>query len=489
MDHTITKEKALALFEELATRIDDYSSYFFVKTHEIREAALKLKARIKHGPASLDKAQLTDDFARIVARLGDRHAYVKYRDLKDVPHALIDKRFPFSLSHHKGKVLGLKHKGSNKYEYLYPATPYVTKIKGMPVMEFLKLYSYAHVAAPIDSFLHRGLSNLDRVGRLFYSNEETATTTLTAEFSNADGSVTTSHTFTLGTSGKRYRSDVENTARKAHLKVIAQTPDFSLLKSKLGTDENIGYLLIPRMYNYSDVAGLKTFFTTAIESDFSATKALIIDLRYNTGGKRDILRHLIPYFIKTEDPLVLNKAYLRKATGLPKSTMNSRGLYQKSSSEFGAAEVEAINKFNEFFVPSEKIRDFSKFHEAFYMVLKKGAKTYDKQVYLLVNEVTFSAASVFTAAVKGFRNVTIVGIKTDASSGNSKRKKLGVLSDGSWSRIEVKNSTMVSYQKDGKLFDGYGTEPDIKIVRTLAQVLGTEDFQLKHVIEELIDTD
>ena len=37
---------------------------------------------------------------------------------------------------------------------------------------------------------------------------------------------------------------------------------------------------------------------------------------------------------------------------------------------------------------------------------------------------------------------------------------------------------MVSFQKDGTLLDGYGTEPDIQLKRNLNQVLWKEDHQL-----------
>jgi hypothetical protein len=38
---------------------------------------------------------------------------------------------------------------------------------------------------------------------------------------------------------------------------------------------------------------------------------------------------------------------------------------------------------------------------------------------------------------------------------------------------------MVSFQKDGKILDGYGTEPDIKIERDINQILWKSDTQLE----------
>jgi hypothetical protein len=38
---------------------------------------------------------------------------------------------------------------------------------------------------------------------------------------------------------------------------------------------------------------------------------------------------------------------------------------------------------------------------------------------------------------------------------------------------------MVSFQKDGKILDGSGTEPDIKIERDINQILWKSDTQLE----------
>ena len=40
---------------------------------------------------------------------------------------------------------------------------------------------------------------------------------------------------------------------------------------------------------------------------------------------------------------------------------------------------------------------------------------------------------------------------------------------------------MVSFQKDGKILDGLGTEPDIKIERDINQILWKSDTQLENL--------
>jgi hypothetical protein len=70
-------------------------------------------------------------------------------------------------------------------------------------------------------------------------------------------------------------------------------------------------------------------------------------------------------------------------------------------------------------------------------------------------------------------NVKIVGVNTDGSSGNSESFKLPN------SGLRGKISTMVSFQKNGKILDGIATVPDIVIERSLSQILLKEDINSK----------
>ena len=74
-------------------------------------------------------------------------------------------------------------------------------------------------------------------------------------------------------------------------------------------------------------------------------------------------------------------------------------------------------------------------------------------------------------------NVEIVGVTIDGSSGNS---KYIILKN---SNIKVKLSTMLSFQRNGKILDGNGTVPDIIISENEAQVLNGIDNQLVYLIE------
>ena len=126
--------------------------------------------------------------------------------------------------------------------------------------------------------------------------------------------------------------------------------------------------------------------------------------------------------------------------------------------------------------------DSERFSEYHYYILNGHKLTenkyhYNKPIYILANEITFSAASILVSVFKGLPNIKIVGVNTDGSSGNSKRFELPN------SKLNGRISTMVSYQKNGDILDGIGTKPDILIERNEDQILWKEDYQLNSLIE------
>ena len=100
-------------------------------------------------------------------------------------------------------------------------------------------------------------------------------------------------------------------------------------------------------------------------------------------------------------------------------------------------------------------------------------------MFVLMNERCFSAASVFATALKGLGNVKLVGVRSDGSSGRSKKFEL------SRSGIGVKLSTMISFQRNGLTLDGNGTLPDVEIRADIDQILGLKDTQLESLIDSI----
>lgn len=156
--------------------------------------------------------------------------------------------------------------------------------------------------------------------------------------------------------------------------------------------------------------------------------------------------------------------------------MSGRFLYRYHSEELAANDRKAIDQFNKGFKLQNAV-DSSKFSGPFYMVLHGGKESYRQPVYILVNEESFSAASVFASAFKGLPNVKIVGETTDGSSGNSLMLYLKN------SNIRIRVSTMLSFQRNGMTLDGNGTIPDIVIQTDEKQIFDGYDTQLNELIE------
>ena len=183
--------------------------------------------------------------------------------------------------------------------------------------------------------------------------------------------------------------------------------------------------------------------------------------------------------------LFLSRTHVTKQRGeLPlnsalKDALHGRYLFSKD--ELDSREQKAVENFMASFTAMYELNceKFSQYH--YYILngqkLAENKYHYNKPIYILANERTFSAASILVSVFKGLPNIKIVGVNTDGSSGNSKRFELPN------SKLSGRISTMVSYQKNGDILDGIGTKPDILIERNVDQILWKEDSQLNSLIE------
>jgi C-terminal processing protease CtpA/Prc len=250
-----------------------------------------------------------------------------------------------------------------------------------------------------------------------------------------------------------------------------------IIKQLFKVEDNIGYIKLPEMANIDEAPLLYDKVNSFMKSIKNST-ALIIDVRSNGGGTRDLMYEFAKYLIHPDSIYVINATKQRGTLPLSKESvenLNTRFLY--AMSELDTKEQAKATAFLKTFTPMYDL-DTEKYSE-YYFGLFNGNKLsqnsfyYNKPVYILANEKTFSAASVFVSAFKGIPNIQIVGVTTDGSSGNSDWFDLPN------SKMFGKISTMVSFQKDGKTLDGYGTKPDLKIARDLEQILWKSDTQLE----------
>ncbi|MGK6351338.1 S41 family peptidase [Parapedobacter sp. DT-150] len=469
----ISTADAIADLRQFEDILQSVSSYSQLSTFDYQLRIKELADAIDDENTQVDVNKLANEMAKIMAEIGDRHSSIKNEAFNDIGHKTYGLKLPFGVATLNGKIIALKKdEKSETYSYYYRSYPFLKSIDGVAIETLINTYNYRDKKAPAQAKLSRGSSTIQNYGALLFANDTACPDSIKVVF--GDGSVEKTEIFLLTKENKGYTSKLSE-AYAINTDKLSEG-NFNGLSKIVG--DNIGYIIIPQMYDYDEVAGLENFIKNTLRS-FSNTKALIIDIRNNPGGSRAILQTFAGYIVQPEQsPWVANVAYLRTDRQLvgDEPSMSGRYLYSYNSEELSDNDRKAIDQFSEG-LKLQKTVDDSKFSGPFYMVLHHGGESYRQPVYMLVNEESFSAASVFTSVFKGLPNVKIAGETTDGSSGNSRILHLKN------SNIRIRVSTMLSFQRNGKTLDGNGTIPDIVIQTDEKQVLNGYDTQLTKLIK------
>jgi hypothetical protein len=238
---------------------------------------------------------------------------------------------------------------------------------------------------------------------------------------------------------------------------------------------NVGYLRLESM-DENAVALIPEMMQR-----FRDTAGLVVDVRDNGGGSREPLRWLYSYLAPEGDPpRVANCARYRLFSGFGDDHLTSRFLYPADFSDWNENERAAIAEFQKSFHAEWQPPDdeFSQWH---YMVLSRLDDPrifhYAKPVVVLMNEKCFSATDVFLAALKGMPSVTLVGTTSGGGSARAETVRLGNTS------ISVRLGSMVSFMRNGQLFDGSGVEPDVIVHPEPDYFVARSDHALKKAVE------
>ena len=210
------------------------------------------------------------------------------------------------------------------------------------------------------------------------------------------------------------------------------------------------------------------------------TRGLILDVRGNGGGSRDILRAVLPRFLPPGAAAVVNVAKARRPKDAADGhALADRYLHPISAPHWSERDRSAIETFRATFQPEWTVptRGFSDWH---YMVLRnEDTRRIKLPTVVLIDDVSFSATDVFAGAMAGRENVTLLGL---ATAGGSGRARSHVLAN---SRIRVRLSSMASFRPNGKLYDTQGVSPDVEVPRKPTDWIGTTDTALEAAIRRL----
>lgn len=470
----IAKKEAIGDLEQFERILKVESSYFGMKPFDLDEKLNKLKIQLQD---SVEVSELGVELEKIMGEVGDRHSSITNFEFDDRLF------LPFIVAPLSGKLVALKKNKDRNYLLLYDKYPYLKSINDIPIDQLIQGASFRQKHAPPEAKLAYAARDMMRIE--FFFHKAGIRVSPKMKFTFSDGSKEIHKTLKLQDSKMEPWQDL--TDKWHYIKGMSDGEmDNDTLFQMI--DGEIGYFRIPRMWGFNQNPDLFPLIKRKME-EFKNTKSLILDVRNNGGGQRDILMTLAPYFRSPESkPWIANLAKVRSDQFLDEdiNSMLSRYLYNYHSTKLDDADRSSIDEFIKDFESSWNYNP-KKYSEPFFMVLKNRkedeAYFYNKPVYVLANERSFSAASVFVTALKGMGNVKIAGLPTDGSSGRSRRVPLGN------SNLIVRYSTMISLQRNGKTLDTNGTEPDIYLMPDMEQVLGHKDSQLERLMEIIKNDD
>ncbi len=237
--------------------------------------------------------------------------------------------------------------------------------------------------------------------------------------------------FTIDTTAKKNIRVVKKNGRMA--KLTAKTTGRMLA-------DGIAYVKIPSFHNSS-------FEKRAVKylRKFKKTKALILDLRDNGGGRT-------PLWLAS---LLMDRKWIR-----PKYKSNP-----KSAELWNNPKTKKSNYRGWLNWPGRRF-----FGIVGYIKPLKSA--YKGNVYILVNESSISAPEDFTISFKYNKRATIIGSTTAGSDGDGHYFEFN-------KQIGFGLGIARVYWPDGKKFEGIGIKPDVEVLPSLNDVKNGRDVVLE----------
>lgn len=353
---------------------------------------------------------------------------------------------------------------TNGENFLDPKHPYVTSIDGRPIAEWLEVASYTVVKESPQWRLRQSLQMLSYVNYIRGELGLPKNDSLQLELESKNR--------------KSSRMMEVEVARRPQRELDFPAGD----TRRIG---EIGYIRLPQMTGSSRfLAQLNQWM-----GRFKDTTGIIIDVRGNPGGSKNILLTLMPYFLKPGDPMrIIEFSAYRKPMELPRPmpdgfNMSNMSAQPVTSSHWKTdAQRNYIGKAIKAFKPTWTLPEgkFSDFYVlAFDSTMNPEAYYYDKPLIILQDSGSFSASDIFLGGFKGLPNTTLMG--TASGGGNGWMESYTLPNTG----LEVVLCQTAKFRPTGEPFDGLGVPPDLVMEATPRDRMGKSDSVLDAAVRRL----
>jgi len=450
----ISKDDAMADLNYLEFELTENYSYLELTGFNYLEALDAIRLSLNKG---IDIRDFALQLKMLMANFGDGHSTIGFNSLGEF------KSLPFRLVRNGDKFYAID---PDRKDYFLIDFPEIVSIDGIPMLQLFESAKKMVSKTTLDFVEKVSLAYLNKVELILKMHNVNVKDSVVVAFRNSELPKLETTKVKIGS----HRLSNINITHTLFDSIVGDQIGYLALNQKMFRDDK----LIDGLHN--------------IMHSFKDTKSLIIDIRGNGGGSRDVLLNLMPYFISKPTVVNIAKFRINKSSNLLPSNgfLERRFMYPKSLSKdvFKAKHdsfIHGIDQFMKTFRPEVLVEDslFSKYH---YMVVFPNDEEgffYDKKVMVLIDGNCFSASDIFAAAIQRAPNVELAGSRTGGGSGYADRKKLP------FSNIRFRLSRMFSYQPNGLSYDGNGVLPDIILEPTLLDKIGQTDSQLEWSINYL----
>jgi len=451
----LSRQEAIDDINQLQILLQNKYSYVFLKDVNVNEEIQLLKEGLEGQVTTYDLALR---IGKLLNKFGDGHSRIHNVNFKE------NGVLPFSVSSFNHKVICTKDGKLLSDDY-----PFLHSINGIEVSKLLETSEEYLTPDASPQFKEKvKVSRLSRIGEILKLNGSTDNK-LNVELESDDGKTTS------------FMQDMDEYTSRKDLSPIQKAKMFKERNNyepfEVKHFDNIGYLRIKSM------EALRGDDSNELPiNELENSEGLILDVRDNGGGLRDILIELSPHLINKKQGFVVgNVARLRTDDTSKNHDLSDRYLYQIGDEHFDEDVKLKLKSWSSNFSQSVSLSD-SLYSPYYYLYIEghQNPKFIHTPTVVLMNEGCYSATDIFLSAFKEIDGVTLIGTASGGGSGRSRRYQLNN------SLIEIRLSSIVSFQPNGELYDGIGVHPDIVVKQLgISDILKETDNQLEFALKFL----